>query len=161
MSLFLHQIWSIASVSHQWMLCSEWVPSKWESKQLIKHLNNPRVIYSSPSVNVLRRQKMHVLTNKSNIKRFWTSNLCFWLKYKSFIHNIFSSSEKNGLVWIRRQIKQFSSQNSCKLVYGWILMWETTGDALWRIVDSRSDGLKSKCRDEFVLKSEETNSSKS
>ncbi len=27
---------SIASVSQQWMLCSEWVPSEWESKQLIK-----------------------------------------------------------------------------------------------------------------------------
>ncbi len=26
----------IASVSQQWMLCSEWVPSEWESKQLIK-----------------------------------------------------------------------------------------------------------------------------
>ncbi len=25
-----------ASVSQQWMLCSEWVPSEWESKQLIK-----------------------------------------------------------------------------------------------------------------------------
>ncbi len=28
---------SIASLTHQWMLCSEWVPSEWESKQLIKH----------------------------------------------------------------------------------------------------------------------------
>ncbi len=27
---------SIASLSQQWMLCSEWVPSEWESKQLIK-----------------------------------------------------------------------------------------------------------------------------
>ncbi len=27
---------SIASLSHQWILCSEWVPSEWESKQLIK-----------------------------------------------------------------------------------------------------------------------------
>ncbi len=27
---------SIASLAHQWMLCSEWVPSEWESKQLIK-----------------------------------------------------------------------------------------------------------------------------
>ncbi len=26
----------IASLSQQWMLCSEWVPSEWESKQLIK-----------------------------------------------------------------------------------------------------------------------------
>ncbi len=27
---------SIPSLSHQWSLCSEWVPSEWESKQLIK-----------------------------------------------------------------------------------------------------------------------------
>ncbi len=27
---------SIASLAHQWILCSEWVPSEWESKQLIK-----------------------------------------------------------------------------------------------------------------------------
>ncbi len=27
---------SIESLSQQWMLCSEWVPSEWESKQLIK-----------------------------------------------------------------------------------------------------------------------------
>ncbi len=27
---------SITSLAHQWMLCSEWVPSEWESKQLIK-----------------------------------------------------------------------------------------------------------------------------
>ncbi len=27
---------SIISLSHQWILCSEWVPSEWESKQLMK-----------------------------------------------------------------------------------------------------------------------------
>ncbi len=27
---------SIASLAQQWMLCTEWVPSEWESKQLIK-----------------------------------------------------------------------------------------------------------------------------
>ncbi len=27
---------SIKSLTHQWILCSEWVPSEWESKQLIK-----------------------------------------------------------------------------------------------------------------------------
>ncbi len=25
---------SITSLAHQWILCSEWVPSEWESKQL-------------------------------------------------------------------------------------------------------------------------------
>ncbi len=27
---------SITSIAQQWILCSEWVPSEWESKQLIK-----------------------------------------------------------------------------------------------------------------------------
>ncbi len=27
---------SITSLAYQWILCSEWVPSEWESKQLIK-----------------------------------------------------------------------------------------------------------------------------
>ncbi len=40
---------SIASLACQWMLCSEWVPS--ESKQLIKHHNNPQ--HFSSSINVL------------------------------------------------------------------------------------------------------------
>ncbi len=30
------------------LYCSERVPSEWESKQLIKHHNNPQVIHSTP-----------------------------------------------------------------------------------------------------------------
>ncbi len=30
------ETFSITSLAQQWMLCSEWVPSEWESKQLIK-----------------------------------------------------------------------------------------------------------------------------
>ncbi len=33
---------SIASVSQQWMLCSEWVPSEWESDK------NITIIYTTP-----------------------------------------------------------------------------------------------------------------
>ncbi len=39
---------SITSLVHQWMLCSEWVPSEWESKHLIKHDNNPQVTRMTP-----------------------------------------------------------------------------------------------------------------
>ncbi len=35
---------SITSLAHQWMLCSEWVPSEWESKQLI----NITIIHTTP-----------------------------------------------------------------------------------------------------------------
>ncbi len=33
---FFIQKFCIASLAHQWILCSEWVPSEWESEQLIK-----------------------------------------------------------------------------------------------------------------------------
>ncbi len=36
---------SIASLAQQWILCSEWVPSEWESKQLIK---TSQVIHTTP-----------------------------------------------------------------------------------------------------------------
>ncbi len=40
---------SITSLAHQWILCSEWVPSEWETKQLIKkHHNNPQVTHKTP-----------------------------------------------------------------------------------------------------------------
>ncbi len=52
----------IESLAHQWILCSEWVPWKWELKQLIKTItiihSNPH--HSSPSVNVLWSEKLHV-----------------------------------------------------------------------------------------------------
>ncbi len=44
---------STASVSQQWMLCSEWVPSEWESDK------NITIIHSSPSVNIWRRWCTH------------------------------------------------------------------------------------------------------
>ncbi len=56
----------------QWMLCSEWVPSEWESD------TNITIIHTTP---------VHQLTsgedkrwNKSSIKTFLTSNCCFQLK---------------------------------------------------------------------------------
>ncbi len=58
---------SIASLAHQWMLCSEWVPSEWESKQLIK---TSQVIHttpeSRPSINVLWIEKLHVCKKQIN-----------------------------------------------------------------------------------------------
>ncbi len=38
--LFLHQVW--INVSQQWMLCSEWVPSEWESDK------NITIIHTTP-----------------------------------------------------------------------------------------------------------------
>ncbi len=48
--------YSITSLAHQWILCSEWVPSEWESIQLIKtsqlsacnpHLSSPSIVTMS------------------------------------------------------------------------------------------------------------------
>ncbi len=44
---------SITSLAHQWILCSEWVPSEWESKQLINtsHYSTSNPHHSSPSLH--------------------------------------------------------------------------------------------------------------
>ncbi len=87
MSLFLHQIWRNASVSQQWMLCSEWVPSEWESD---KHIT---IIHTTPVHQLMSHEvKSNVfIRNKSTIKTFWLQTV------ESSIHSIFSSSEKH--VW--------------------------------------------------------------
>ncbi len=84
---------SIISVAHQWMLCSEWVPSEWESKQLLKHHNihsNPH--HSSPSVNVLWSKKICVC--KKQIYHLDVLKLSLWLKWESIIHNNHSPMKK-------------------------------------------------------------------
>ncbi len=57
---------SITAVAHQWILCSEWVPSEWESKQLIKtsqnFTSNPH--NSSPSINIFITENLHVCNLK-------------------------------------------------------------------------------------------------
>jgi len=72
--------YSIASVSQQWMLWSEWVPSEWESDKNI-------TIIHSPSVNIWRRQKM-----KQSIMRCFQPLL--YTKYMSSFYNNTSSGEK-------------------------------------------------------------------
>ncbi len=46
---------SIASLSQQWMLCSEWVPSEWESDK------NITIIHTTPVKK--RRQKLKQIHN--------------------------------------------------------------------------------------------------
>ncbi len=41
---------SITSIAHQWILCSEWVPSEW-----VQTVDKNR-----PSVNILWSEKLHV-----------------------------------------------------------------------------------------------------
>ncbi len=95
---------SIPSLAHQWILCSEWVPSEWESKQLLKtsqwSTNNPH--HSSPSINILWSEKLHVCKKQTH--------------HYSLI--LLSPVKKSHLVWIRREIctdqALFTSQNGPK-----------------------------------------------
>ncbi len=52
----------ITSLAHKWIICSEWVPSEWETKQLIKtsqsSTSNPH--HSSPSINIFLSEKLCV-----------------------------------------------------------------------------------------------------
>ncbi len=91
--VFLHQIWrkvAFKSLAHQWMLCSEWVPSKWESKQLIKHHNNPQVIHlisirlflDSHSDGTHSLQSIHWWASDLNatfLQTWWRNKLIFIL----------------------------------------------------------------------------------
>ncbi len=47
---------SITSLAHQWILCSEWVPSEWEFRQLIKTSSNASLY------NVLRGRQIFWFT---------------------------------------------------------------------------------------------------
>ncbi len=91
---------SIPSLAHQWMLCSEWVPSEWESK-LIK-------------ITIIHKKSTPL---QSIIKMFLTSNRCLWLKYESITHIIILShlnQERNihrsSTIYKRKQSKQSSSK---------------------------------------------------
>ncbi len=75
------------------MLCSEWVPSEWESKH-----NNPQVIHT---ISVLQLTSCEAknsmfLTSLGVLILYW----CFWRK--SIIHNNASSSEKVHLLFFSK-----------------------------------------------------------
>ncbi len=95
-----------------------------------------RVQTADKNITIIHTTPVHQLTsgedkrwNKSSIKTFLT---------QIQIHNNSSSSEK--VFWSESGEKSasdqalFTRQNSSKQICGWILMWETTGDALfhWR-----------------------------
>ncbi len=77
---FLHQIWRNMSVFQQWMLCSEWVPSEWESDK------NITIIHTTPVHQLMSGEAKS--WNKS-IKTFSTP---MW------VHNNTSSSEQVHLL---------------------------------------------------------------
>ncbi len=89
------------------------------------------------NITIIHSTPVHQLTSGED-KR-WNKSSIFWLKYESIIYNNSSSSEK--VFWSESGEKSASDQaafktvqNSSKQICVWILMWETTADALfhWR-----------------------------
>ncbi len=70
--------------------CSEWVPSEGESKQLIKHHNNPQEMHTTPVHQLIscELKSCMFVRNESITKTFLTSKRCFCLKYESSILHI-------------------------------------------------------------------------
>jgi len=89
------QIWRNAR-----LFSSEWVPSEWESKELVKTYIICYPHDSSPSINNLLREKSHVYIKPSNTKTFLMSN-----RLKStFIILLPPMKKSSHLIWIRREI---------------------------------------------------------
>ncbi len=95
----------ITPIAHQWILCSEWVPSEWESKQMIKNIP---VIHTTPVPT----------------KTLWSKTLFLTSNYPLYC----ILQWKCHSTWISREIctdhAPFTSKNSSKHIYWWILMWE-------------------------------------
>ncbi len=99
---------SIPSVSQQWMLCSEWVPSEWESKQLIKHHNNPFIVYYCDVFIRLSFWRHPFTTEHPLLRHWWTGVVCIIVMFLSlsFWRHPFTTEHPllrhwwTGVVWI-------------------------------------------------------------
>ncbi len=114
---------SITSLAHQWIPCSEWVPSEWDK--------TITTIYNMTPIHQLMSSEMQscvFVIGKSIINMFLTSNHCF--KYESSIHNIAFSSEK--VIWSESgekyaQINKWEQSKTVVKKCWWILMWDDRG----------------------------------
>ncbi len=99
---------SITSLAHQWILCSEWVLSERKLIKASQLARNPHIAgHQLTSCKV----KSCVFLRIKSVKIFYISKPCFRLKYESSIHNIAFSIEKSqkmflfvGGFWCEREI---------------------------------------------------------
>ncbi len=63
---------SIALLVHHWIICSEWVPSEWESKQLKKHDDNPQLIHTIPVHQLTSCEVKICMFVRNKIIKWWT-----------------------------------------------------------------------------------------
>ncbi len=79
------QIWrnSITSLAHQWILCSEWVPSEWESKQLFEILKSQLLRLFKLQMNLLSIILLSLWDIWANQAPFTSESsskqICLWL----------------------------------------------------------------------------------
>ncbi len=82
-------------ITHQWILSSEWVPSVWESKHLIKNHNDPKgnrhtlLVKSAWSEHIfflIQTKPLFFLLEKAT---FWCKTICFcrkrWFEVKNIL----------------------------------------------------------------------------
>ncbi len=152
MSLLLHQIWRNVALHpclREWMLCSEWVPSEWESKQLIKTLQE---IHTTPFYQLPYEVKSCVCKKKLIRVRRFHLNCCFWLKYEQKHFFLQWKQVLSCLIWekIMHIFAPFTSKNSSKQI--WVDFWFFfTEESAWR--DNGEHPLVSKWCDAKLSKS--------
>ncbi len=110
---------SIPSLAHQWILCSEWVPSEWESKQLISDILDYRKRYYGFWTCILAKNalKMDLFFTKKN--RRWTGvvwithgllcfyqlfGLLFWRHPFAAEHPLVSKWCNESKTWLEKYI---------------------------------------------------------
>ncbi len=72
MSLFLHQV--CRNVSQQWMLCSEWVPSEWESMDALQWMGAVRMrVNGCSAVNGYRQNESQWMLCSEWVPSEWES----------------------------------------------------------------------------------------
>ncbi len=112
---------SITSLAHRWILCSEWLPSEWESKQLLnasqRSTSNPHDSISS--INVLWSEKLCVFKFKPLLMAKYEFSI-----YKNAFssENVVSSESEEKYANIKHCLQAKTVKNA-KQTCWWIFMW--------------------------------------
>ncbi len=124
------QIWTNLAL-HRLILYSEWVPSEWELKQLIKHHNNPQVIVKTPV-----KQDAVCLTNKKICTSQginWRTGVvwitcgllcCFYQLFGlSFWRHPFTAEDPLVNKWCNAKFLQICSEKETNSSTSWMARW--------------------------------------
>ncbi len=136
------------------MLCSEWVPSEWESKQLIKNINKSiktfllkykSIIHNNASCS----EKVHLMLSLTLKSRHILVSSCFvnaaWSELISLLIQTRTLSLQEALLWTNILVKNILMLDLFQLLSSPDVHWWT--GVVWIIVmflsDSHSDGTHS------------------